>query len=82
MELFSTYSLSFSIPRYRKMAPKLRTDIDCMTSSRIVRLPGLVDTHVHFRDPGMDPGNQEPILRLLNLQLQRQRCSRLERFSK
>jgi hypothetical protein len=25
---------------------------------------------------------QEPILRLLNLQLQRQRCSRLERFSK
>jgi hypothetical protein len=24
----------------------------------------------------------EPILRLLNLQLQRQRCSRLERFSK
>jgi hypothetical protein len=24
--------------------------------------------------------NQEPILRLLNLQLQRQRCSRLERF--
>jgi hypothetical protein len=26
--------------------------------------------------------DQEPILRLLNLQLQRQRCSRLERFSK
>jgi hypothetical protein len=25
---------------------------------------------------------QEPILRFLNLQLQRQRCSRLERFSK
>jgi hypothetical protein len=25
-------------------------------------------------------GCQEPILRLLNLQLQRQRCSRLERF--
>jgi hypothetical protein len=28
----------------------------------------------------IDP--QEPILRLLILQLQRQRCSRLERFSK
>jgi hypothetical protein len=26
--------------------------------------------------------NKEPILRLLNLQLQRQRCSRLERLSK
>jgi hypothetical protein len=30
----------------------MRTDVDCMTSSRIVRLPGLVDTHVHLRDPG------------------------------
>jgi hypothetical protein len=27
-------------------------------------------------------GDQEPILRLFKLQLQRQRCSRLERFSK
>jgi hypothetical protein len=27
-------------------------------------------------------GDQEPILRLRNLQLQRQRCSRLERFLK
>jgi hypothetical protein len=30
--------------------------------------------------PGAYLLNQEPILRLLNLQLQRQRCSRLERF--
>jgi len=34
------------------MSPPLRTDVDCLTSSRVVRLPGLVDTHVHLRDPG------------------------------
>ena len=35
-----------------KKAPHLKTNIDCITSSRIVRLPGLIDTHVHMRDPG------------------------------
>ncbi len=33
-------------------APKLKTHIDCMTSSRVVRLPGLIDVHVHMREPG------------------------------
>jgi len=26
--------------------------IDCISSRRIVRLPGLIDTHVHLREPG------------------------------
>nr|XP_040572365.1 CAD protein-like [Lepeophtheirus salmonis] len=33
-------------------SPVLKTHIDAMSSSRIVRLPGLIDTHVHLRDPG------------------------------
>ena len=35
-----------------KKAPLVKTHVDCISSSRIVRLPGLVDTHVHLRDPG------------------------------
>ena len=35
-----------------KKAPKLDTTIDCMTSRRLVRLPGFIDVHVHFREPG------------------------------
>ena len=31
-----------------------RSYIDCITTSRIVRLPGLVDTHVHLREPGAE----------------------------
>ena len=27
---------------------------DCITSRRIVRLPGLIDTHVHLREPGAE----------------------------
>ncbi|XP_071808094.1 multifunctional protein CAD-like [Asterias amurensis] len=33
-------------------APRLKTNVDCMTSNRIVRLPGLIDVHVHLREPG------------------------------
>uniref|UniRef100_A0A8C4Q8V3 Carbamoyl-phosphate synthetase 2, aspartate transcarbamylase, and dihydroorotase n=1 Tax=Eptatretus burgeri TaxID=7764 RepID=A0A8C4Q8V3_EPTBU len=33
-------------------APHVKTHVDCMTSHRIVRLPGLVDVHVHLREPG------------------------------
>ena len=32
--------------------PPVKTHIDCLTSQRIVRLPGLIDVHVHLRDPG------------------------------
>ena len=30
----------------------MKTYVDCVTSHRTVRLPGLIDTHVHVRDPG------------------------------
>ncbi|KAK3710158.1 hypothetical protein QZH41_010558 [Actinostola sp. cb2023] len=33
-------------------APKLKTHIDCISSARVVRLPGLIDVHVHLREPG------------------------------
>ena len=32
-----------------KKIPKLKTQIDCMSSERLVRIPGLIDTHVHLR---------------------------------
>ncbi|KAF2070217.1 hypothetical protein CYY_008463 [Polysphondylium violaceum] len=32
--------------------PMTLDPVDCRTSSKIVRLPGLVDVHVHLRDPG------------------------------
>ena len=31
---------------------KLRSDVDCFTSYETIRLPGLIDVHVHVRDPG------------------------------
>ena len=30
----------------------MKTHIDCISSSRVVRLPGLIDVHVHLREPG------------------------------
>ena len=33
-------------------APKVKTHIDCMSSGRVVRLPGMIDVHVHMREPG------------------------------
>ena len=33
----------------KQKVPKLHTHIDCMSSERLVRLPGLIDTHVHLR---------------------------------
>eukprot|EP00095_Tigriopus_kingsejongensis_P000738 maker-scaffold1408_size42850-snap-gene-0.11 protein:Tk00738 transcript:maker-scaffold1408_size42850-snap-gene-0.11-mRNA-1 annotation:"cad protein" len=41
-----------SINSLKKQTPALKTHIDCISSSRIVRLPGLIDPHVHLRDPG------------------------------
>uniref|UniRef100_A0A8D0AJM1 Carbamoyl-phosphate synthetase 2, aspartate transcarbamylase, and dihydroorotase n=1 Tax=Sander lucioperca TaxID=283035 RepID=A0A8D0AJM1_SANLU len=32
--------------------PPVKTHIDCMTSQTLVRLPGLIDVHVHLREPG------------------------------
>lgn len=33
-------------------APRMKTYIDCLSSRRMIRLPGLIDVHVHTRDPG------------------------------
>lgn len=30
----------------------MKTHIDCLTSHRTIRLPGLIDIHVHVREPG------------------------------
>ena len=30
----------------------MKTYIDCLSSHRMIRLPGFIDTHVHVRDPG------------------------------
>jgi len=31
---------------------RIDSDVDCFTSYKTVRLPGLIDVHVHVRDPG------------------------------
>jgi carbamoyl-phosphate synthase / aspartate carbamoyltransferase / dihydroorotase len=33
-------------------APPMKTHTDCMTSRQMVKLPGFIDVHVHFREPG------------------------------
>ena len=33
-------------------APVMKTYVDCLSSHCIIRLPGLIDTHVHVREPG------------------------------
>ena len=32
----------------------VKTHIDCISSGNIVRLPGLIDVHVHLRQPGAE----------------------------
>ena len=32
--------------------PSVKTQIDCVSTHVVIQLPGLVDTHVHVRDPG------------------------------
>ncbi len=31
---------------------KVKTNIDCISSGSVVRLPALIDVHVHMREPG------------------------------
>lgn len=33
-------------------SPAMKTHTDCMTSRKIIKLPGFIDVHVHLRDPG------------------------------
>ncbi|XP_034934748.1 CAD protein [Chelonus insularis] len=32
--------------------PRIKTHIDCMSSRKMMKLPGFIDVHVHTRDPG------------------------------
>lgn len=50
---FNTYSSFQAMLKY-KQEPRMKTHTDCMTSRRIVRLPGLIDVHVHAREPGAE----------------------------
>lgn len=34
--------------------PPVKTLVDCMTKTRYVKLPGLIDVHVHLREPGAE----------------------------
>ncbi|CAJ0964489.1 unnamed protein product [Ranitomeya imitator] len=38
--------------RQIRAAPPVKTHVDCMTSQKLIRLPGLIDVHVHLREPG------------------------------
>lgn len=44
-------SLKFYIENLNCKLP-IRSGIDCFTSYKIVKLPGLIDIHVHIREPG------------------------------
>lgn len=44
--------------------PALNTLVDCLSKSRVVKLPGLIDVHVHLREPG---GEHKVNIRLNNL---------------
>ena len=32
--------------------PRMKPQVDCITTHQTVRLPGLIDVHVHAREPG------------------------------
>ncbi len=51
IESLAALGKNASTPSSRFLLP-LKTQIDCLASSRLVRLPGLIDVHVHLRDPG------------------------------
>ena len=46
------YFSCFQALRRLRAAPVVKSHIDCVTSQQIVRLPGLIDVHVHVREPG------------------------------
>ncbi|CAL1543202.1 unnamed protein product [Lymnaea stagnalis] len=41
-----------AIHQLKGQQPKMKTNIDCLSSQKIIRLPGLIDIHVHVREPG------------------------------
>lgn len=43
---------TFKALRLMGPQPPLNSQIDCLSSVTVFRLPGFIDTHVHTRDPG------------------------------
>ncbi|XP_059141957.1 CAD protein-like isoform X2 [Physella acuta] len=41
-----------ALHQLKAQAPVMKTNIDCLSSQKIIRLPGLIDVHVHVREPG------------------------------
>lgn len=41
-----------SLIRLNGKAPHMKTHTDCMSSRKILRLPGFIDVHTHLREPG------------------------------
>lgn len=41
-----------ALRRLGRNAPKMKTHTDCIASRTTIRLPGLIDVHVHLREPG------------------------------
>lgn len=37
-----------------KHDPLMKTHTDCISSRQLIRLPGLIDVHVHVREPGAE----------------------------
>lgn len=36
------------------LTPPMKTHTDCISSKRLLRLPGFIDVHVHMREPGAE----------------------------
>lgn len=51
MEL-TWFLISFQALRLVQIAPPMKTHTDCITSRQLIKIPGLIDTHVHVREPG------------------------------
>ena len=53
---YMTHLTSYHLQAMRQVGvsppPPMRSTTDVMTSQRLVRLPGLIDVHVHVREPG------------------------------
>lgn len=41
-----------ALRRLGRTSPQMKTHIDCFSSRLTMRFPGLIDVHVHLREPG------------------------------
>lgn len=41
-----------ALHRIGRAPPPMKTHTDCMSSHKLIKLPGFIDTHVHVREPG------------------------------